>query len=171
MQCVNWLHPYLFLSLSFNHSFTLSCTPSFIRSLSLSLTRSLVLPLAHWSAYSRLSFHSRDNFPRPSFSKEETRQNVIVYVIWILQHFTCPGFSDAAVFVARKSNGRRRWTWTMGTRRCNKDLPSEINEQLARKKVAFRNKFTLDILCHQLIHSQIPFSFFIPSSNHYHFRT
>lgn len=44
----------------------------------------------------------------PTLPPLEKKKNVIVYVIWILQHFTCPGFSDAAAFVARKSNRRRR---------------------------------------------------------------
>lgn len=38
----------------------------------------------------------------------------------------------------------------VGTVRRNEDLPSEINKQLARRKVTFRNKFTLGVLWHPL---------------------
>lgn len=42
----------------------------------------------------------------------------------------------------------------------NEDLPSEINEQLARRKVTFRNKFALGSLNHLLIYLQIPLPLF-----------
>lgn len=109
---------FLALILSLTHSLChifLSSIPLF-----LSFFRSL----ARWSAYPCFSFHSRDNFPHPCSFGEETRQNVIVYVIWILQHFTCPGFSDAAVFVARKSNGTKgpRVVRSVETGRRDEDL-------------------------------------------------
>jgi len=110
LQCVNWLHASLSVSHSLTHSLhSLSHSLCHTLSLPLALSLSLDLSLAHWSVCSRLSFHSRENFPHPSsFGEKKTRQNVIIYVIWILQHFTCPGFNGAAVFVTRKFNGRRR---------------------------------------------------------------
>ena len=169
LQCVNWLHASLSLSLSlslsFTHSFALSYTPF---SLALSLFRSFACSLE-----CLFSFHSRDNFPHPPFFGKETRQNVIVYVIWILQHFTCPGFSDIAVCNSKIQQKKMTDADSgfVGDVRRNEDLSSEINKQLARRKVTFRNKFTLDVLWH-LLTSQNPLSLFflIPFSNHFHIR-
>lgn len=125
LQCVNRFHPAIALS----HAFPVLSLP---------------FSLTHRSAHSRLSFHSRDNFPHPSYSGEETWRNVIVYTIWILQHFTCPGSSSALTLAAENSTKRDAVGFRVynsgefaGTGKRNEDPRSEINEQLARRKVTF----------------------------------
>jgi len=110
LQCVNWLHASLSVSHSPTHSHIHSVTHSVIHSLFHSLF--LFLSIFHSLAgvfvlVSPFTLETTFLTLPPSEKKKKTRQNVIIYVIWILQHFTCPGFSDAAVFVTRKFNGRR----------------------------------------------------------------
>lgn len=68
------------LSLSLSRSFIHSSTDSHSPIHSAIHPLPFVLSLARWSAYSHLSFHSRDNFPHPSSSGEEKKRNRLCYL-------------------------------------------------------------------------------------------